>query len=477
MNPADQSKELTYEDVFLMPQLSEIRSRMNVDITPEGNMGTTLPVVIANMNAVAGKRMAESVTRRGGTVVLPQDMGDERLANTVNYIKNCHHIFETPIVLSPDDTIQKALSLIGKRSHGAVIITDQSNKPVGIFTEKDAESRDRFTPLSQVMRTDLITINEELDPQEIFGVLHKHRLSLAPVVDKNQQLVGVVTKKGAVRSSIYNPALNKKNQLLTSVAVGINKDLDQVVDFLKNIDVDIFVLDTAHGHQKRMINSIEKVRKIIGPDKTLVAGNVVSPKAVQDFVTAGASIVKVGVGPGAMCTTRMMTGMGRPQFSAVYHCSKVAKKLGANVWADGGVRHPRDVAIALAAGASHAMIGSWVSGTHESVGDLKYDEKGRAFKQNFGMASKRAVTDRNDMAAAFARAQRQYFEEGISDSRMYLKKGEESVEDILDKIAAGLRSSCAYTGVDNLKDYYDNVVVGVQTSAGYKEGKPLHQSW
>ncbi len=477
INDKARERELTYEDVFLMPQYSDITSRMNVDLTPQGKLGTSLPIVIANMNAIAGKRMAESVTRRGGLVVLPQDMSDERLKRTVQYIKNCHKTHETPITLQPQNTIQDALSLIGKRSHGAVIITDHQNKPIGIFTEKDALHRDRFTTLKEVMNHNVVTIKENIEPQEMFAFLHNNRLSLAPIIKDDGTLAGIVTKKGIIRSTIYTPAKNVHNQFLTAAAIGINKDLQKTCAFLTEIGIDIVVLDTAHGHQKRMIAAIKKVRELLGPDMPIVAGNVVTPAAVRDFVNAGASIVKVGVGPGAMCTTRMMTGMGRPQFSAVYHCAIAARELGAQVWADGGVRHPRDVALALAAGASHAMVGSWVSGTHESVGDLKIDEQGKSYKENFGMASKRAVTDRNDTDVIFKQAQRQYFEEGISHSRMYLKPGEESVEDIIDKIAAGVRSTCAYTGVDNLSDYYDKVVVGVQTSAGYKEGKPLHQSW
>lgn len=477
LNPQANQFEMTYNDVFLVPQYSDITSRTQVDITPSGNLGTAIPVVIANMNAVAGKRMAETVARRGGLVVLPQDMNWDRVQKTVQYIKNCHPLYETPVVLNEDETIQTALNLIGKRSHGAVIVIDKEYRPVGIFTEKEGRNQDRYTSLKRVMRTDLITCTSSMSPQDMFMMLDKNRISLLPIVYPDGTLAGVMTKKGAVRSTIYRPAQNQDGHLLTAAAVGINKKLEAVVGFLLTIGVDVIVLDTAHGHQKRMLDAIRVVRKLIGPDRPLVAGNVVTGEATKDFIEAGASIVKVGVGPGAMCTTRMATGTGRPQFSAVLECSRVARELGGAVWADGGVKHPRDVAIALAAGASHVMVGSWFAGTHESVGDLLYDEQGRAYKENYGMASRRAVVNRNDAAAIFEQAQREYFEEGISTSRMYLKRGAESAEDILDSITAGVRSACTYAGARSLEEFYDKAVVGIQTAAGYNEGKPVAESW
>jgi IMP dehydrogenase len=194
-------------------------------------------------------------------------------------------------------------------------------------------------------------------------------------------------------------------------------------------------------------------------------------------VAAGADIVKVGVGPGAMCTTRMMTGVGRPQFSAVLECSRAAGGLGAHVWADGGVRHPRDVALALAAGASSVMIGSWFAGTYESPGDAFRDPDGRLYKESFGMASARAVRLRNAADSAYERARKELFEEGISSARMYLDPSRPGVEDLLDLIVAGVRSSCAYAGATNLAAFAERAVVGVQSASGYTEGMPVAVSW
>ena len=199
--------------------------------------------------------------------------------------------------------------------------------------------------------------------------------------------------------------------------------------------------------------------------------------ATRELIQAGADIVKVGVGPGAMCTTRMMTAVGRPQFSAVLECSAAARAAGGRVWADGGVRYPRDVALALAAGASQVMIGSWFAGTHESPGDLQLDANGRQYKESFGMASARAVQNRNQREGAFEKDRKALFEEGISTSRMYLDSTRPGVEDLLDMITAGLRSSMSYAGAADLAAFRERAVAGIQSAAGYEEGRPVPQSW
>jgi IMP dehydrogenase len=209
----------------------------------------------------------------------------------------------------------------------------------------------------------------------------------------------------------------------------------------------------------------------------IVAGNVVSAEGTRELIEAGADIVKVGVGPGAMCTTRMMTGVGRPQFSAVVECAAAAADLGKYVWADGGVRHPRDVALALAAGASAVMIGSWFAGTYESPGDVHVAPDGRLYKDSFGMASARAVARRTSTETAFERARKALFEEGISSGRQFLDPARPGVEDLLDTITAGVRSACTYAGAATLEDFHDRALIGVQSAAGYAEGRPLHAGW
>jgi IMP dehydrogenase len=475
LNP-DPPHDLTYNDVFMVPSLSDVGSRFNVDLTTPDGIGTSIPVVVANMTAVAGRRMAEVVARRGGLVVLPQDIPLDVIEGVVGSVKSRHPVFETPITLGPTGTIGDALALIHKRAHGAVIVVDREQRPIGIFTEHDASGFDRFTQLQHVMSTELDTLPADITPEAAFDRLHGERRSIAPVVDDDGRLLGVLTSKGALRSTIYRPALDADGRLLTSVAVGINADPVGRAKALAAIGVDVLVIDTAHGHQTAMLEAIEAVRSAC-PTSTVVAGNVVTTDGTRQLVDAGADVIKVGVGPGAMCTTRMMTGVGRPQFSAVLECAAEAARLGKHIWADGGVRFPRDVALALAAGAGNVMIGSWLAGTHESAADARRDTDGRLFKESFGMASNRAVRNRTKTETNLDRARKELFEEGISTSRMYLDPERPGVEDIIDEIVAGLRSACTYAGASTIPEFHERAVVGVQSNAGYDEGRPLGTSW
>jgi IMP dehydrogenase len=467
--------DLTYNDLFLVPGRSEVGSRLDVDLAPPDGVGTTLPLVVSNMTAVSGKRMAETVARRGAIAVLPQDIPLDIVASNIAYVKSRSPLYETPITLKPGDTIQEALNLIHKRAHGAVIVVNEHEEPVGIFTENDAAGHDRFTQLQRVMATELLTFEEGTPLETMFEQLAGKRLSCAPVV-RGRRLVGVVTRRGALRSTLYKPAVDAQGQLLIAAAIGINGDVKAKAEALLRAGTDLLVIDVAHGHQRKMLETVELVRSL-GPKVPVMAGNVVTREGTRDLVSAGADLVKVGVGPGAMCTTRMMTGVGRPQFSAVLDCAEEARKLGRHICADGGVRHPRDVALALAAGAANVMIGSWFAGTYESPADVLRDHDGRMYKENFGMASQRAVKARTRSESLFERARKELFEEGISTSRMYLDSERPGVEDIVDQIVAGVRSACTYAGARTLEEFHHRAVVGTQSQAGYEEGRPVRTSW
>ncbi|MCE2763371.1 MAG: GuaB1 family IMP dehydrogenase-related protein [Ilumatobacteraceae bacterium] len=476
LNETPPAHDLTYSDVFMVPSLSSVGSRLDVDLSTTDGVGTTIPIVVSNMTAVAGRRMAETVGRRGGLVVLPQDIPLDVVANVVGFVKRCHPIYETPITLAPTDTVGEALSLIHKRAHGVVIVVDGERRPLGIFTEADAAGYDRFTQLHNVMSTDLLSVADGTSMESVFHQLSGQRLTAAPVIDADGRLLGCVTRKGALRSTLYRPSVNAKGEFLTSVAIGVNGDPAAKARELAALGVDVLVVDTAHGHQTRMIDAVEAVRSA-APHTIVVAGNVVTAAGTRDLVSAGADIVKVGVGPGAMCTTRMMTGVGRPQFSAVLECADAARAAGKSVWADGGVRYPRDVALALAAGAGSVMFGSWLAGTYESAADTLRDPDGRLYKENFGMASNRAVRNRTRTEGMFDRARKELFEEGISTSRMYLDAERPGVEDIIDQIVAGVRSSFTYAGAATMSEFRERAVVGIQGSSGYDEGRPLGTSW
>jgi IMP dehydrogenase len=468
--------DLTYSDVFLTPNRSAVASRLDVRLGTTDGSGTTIPLVVANMTAVAGRRMAETVARRGGMVIVPQDIPADVVAEVISWVKARDLVHDTPLTLGPEATTGHALSLLPKRAHGAVVVVDGEGRPLGVATEADCTDVDRFTQLSHVMSAEPLTLPAGTDPERAFGLLHGGRHRLAPVVDGSGRCVGILTRTGALRATLYQPAIDARGRLRIGTALGINGDVAAKAKLLLDAGADLLVVDTAHGHQEKMLQALRAVREL-APEVPVVAGNVVTAAGVADLIEAGADIVKVGVGPGAMCTTRMMTGVGRPQFSAVLECAAEARRLGAHVWADGGVRYPRDVALALAAGASNVMIGSWFAGTCESPGDVFRDADGRLFKESFGMASARAVRLRSAADSAFERARKELFEEGISTSRMYLDPQRPGVEDLIDEITAGLRSACAYTGAVTLDGLHERAAVGIQGAAGYTEGMPLPAGW
>lgn len=470
LNDSKAPYELTYSDVFMVPSKSSVGSRMGVDLSTSDGTGTTIPIVVSHMTAVSGRRMAETIARRGGIAILPQDVPADIAAETIREIKSAHLVFDTPIIVKPHHTAGYARHLLPKRAHGAAVVVD-GERPVGLITVRDLTGVDNFTQVGTLMSTSLFTLPSDIEPRRAFDLLSESGRKLAPVVDADGRVVGVLTRKGALRATLYKPAVDAEGRLRVGAAIGINGDVEGRVRTLIDAGADVLVVDTAHGHQATMLDALKRVRAL-NPGVPIAAGNVVTADGVRDLAEAGADIIKVGVGPGAMCTTRMQTGVGRPQFSAVLECAAEAKKLGVHVWADGGVKDPRDVALALAAGASNVMIGSWFSGTFESPGDVQFDADGRMFKESFGMASHRAVESRNAKVEAFEKARREMFEEGISTSKIYLEPGREGVEDQVDRIISGVRSSCTYAGAASIEEFSQRAVVGVQSAAGFAEGMP-----
>jgi IMP dehydrogenase len=467
--------DLTYNDVFIVPNSSDIASRFDVDLSTSDGSGTTIPVVVANMTAVAGRRMAETVARRGGIVILPQDLPITAVQQTVEFVKSRDLVLDTPVMLAPDDSVSDAIALIHKRAHGVAVVVFEG-RPIGLVSESSCLGVDRFTRVRDVAVNDFVTAPVGTDPRKIFDLLEHAPIDVALVTNPDDTLAGVLTRTGALRAGLYTPATDAGGRLRIGAAVGISGDVRAKARSLVEAGVDVLVIDTAHGHQVKTLEAIKLVASVdLGVP--LAAGNVVSAEGTRDLLGAGASIVKVGVGPGAMCTTRMMTGVGRPQFSAVLECASAARQLGGDVWADGGIRHPRDVALALAAGASNVMIGSWFAGTYESPGDLMRDRDDQPYKESYGMASKRAVVARTAADTAFDRARKALFEEGISTSRMGLDPDRGGVEDLIDHITSGVRSTCTYVGAPNLAELHERAVVGVQSAAGFAEGHPLPLGW
>jgi IMP dehydrogenase len=467
--------DLTYNDVFIVPNRSDVASRFDVDLSTVDGSGTTIPVVVANMTAVAGRRMAETVARRGGVVVLPQDLPITAVQHTVDFVKSRDLVADTPVTLEPDDSVSDACALIHKRAHGAAVVVFEG-RPIGLVTDAVCVGVDRFTRVRDVLVTDFVTAPVGTSPRQVFDQLEHASIDIAVLTEPDGLLAGVLTRRGALRAGLYTPAVDAAGRLRIAAAVGINGDVGARATALVEAGINLLVIDTAHGHQARMIDAIKAVTSLdLGVP--VAAGNVVSAEATRDLLSAGATIVKVGVGPGAMCTTRMMTGVGRPQFSAVLECAAAAHQIGGHVWADGGVRHPRDVALALAAGAANVMIGSWFAGTYESPGDLLHDRDDQPYKESYGMASKRAVVARTAADSGYERARKALFEEGISTSKMGLDPDRGGVEDLLDHITSGVRSTCTYVGASTIAELHELAVVGVQSAAGFAEGHPLPTGW
>ncbi|MCT1830221.1 GMP reductase [Brevibacterium luteolum] len=474
--------DLTYSDVFLVPRRSSVASRFEVDLSTSDGTGTTIPLIASNMTAVSGRRMAETIARRGGMAVLPQDIPLPVAAATIGWIKERHTVYETPVRVSVDDTVLSALHLLPKRAHGHAVVVDDDSRVLGTVSRSSLTGVDQFTSVHRVMEPieEPVQASRLDDPTRevlagVYEELTSQRRDFVPVVD-GQTLVGAVTAQSILRCSIYTPALDEQGRLRVAAAVGVNGDVASRAQALVAAGADVLVVDTAHGHQEKMLEVLAAISGLeLGVP--IVAGNTVTADGTRDLVEAGATIVKVGVGPGAMCTTRMMTAVGRPQFSAVAECAAAARELGAHVWADGGVKHPRDVALALVAGASQVMIGSWFAGTLESPGDLLVDPDGRQYKESFGMASARAVAARTQSDSAFDRARKGLFEEGISSGKMFVDPARPGVEDLLDEITSGVRSSCTYAGARTLTEFAERAQVGVQSAAGYQEGMPVHHSW
>ena len=434
------------------------------------------------MTAVAGRRMAETVARRGGITVLPQDVPTDVVAEVVSSVKARHTVVESAVVVSPHDTVHTALTLIGKRAHGAAVVVD-GGRPVGVVTEADCQGVDRFTQVDQVMTAHPTTVDLAIVEQGGLrglrgGVREAARLAPQVLPRRPRRRAGRRAHAGRRAALVDLPAgARRGGRLRVAAAVGINGDVKQKALELLEAGVDVLVVDTAHGHQRKMLDALGAVRSL-DPQVPVVAGNVVTAEGTRDLIAAGADIVKVGVGPGAMCTTRMMTAVGRPQFSAVLECAAEARRLGKHVWADGGVRHPRDVALALAAGASQVMVGSWFAGTHESPGRPARGRQRPAVQGEL----------RHGVRACRRGSHPRRF--GVRPRPQGAVRGGHLVlpdvpgpapsrasRTCIDHITAGVRSAATYVGATSLDELHERAVVGIQSAAGYEEGRPLPDGW
>lgn len=474
--------DLTYSDVFLVPRHSAVSSRLDVDLSPRDGTAATIPIVSANMNSVTGPRLAATLARRGGLGVLPQDLPLQELDAAIRWVKDQPVQWDTPVVLSPESTVAEATMMFPPTVGFGVIVAEPSDRlhidqVQGIVTATRLGAALPDARLGDLARGRPASVDADdiESARHAFDVLVDAGVEIVCVI-RHGYVIGTLSRRSALRSTLYRPAVDAYGRLLVAAAIGINGDVAAKARALAAAGVDVLVLDTAHGHQDGMLRALRTVADLrLG--LPLVAGNIVTAAGVEDLVSAGADILKVGVGPGAMCTTRMMTAVGRPQFSAVHETALAAAATGAHVWADGGVRYPRDVALALAAGAASVMIGSWFAGTIEAPGTLQRDSAGRLFKESWGMASTKAVQARFGRLDAYERARKELFAEGISSSKIYLDPQRPGIEDLIDMITSGLRSSFTYAGAATVAEFHERALVGLQSAAGYEEGKALPVSW
>ncbi|WP_442575111.1 GuaB1 family IMP dehydrogenase-related protein [Microbacterium sp. F51-2R] len=477
--------DLTYSDVFLVPRRSSVTSRLDVDLAPGDGTPATIPLVSANMNSVTGARLAATLARRGGLGVLPQDMPLQELDAAIRWVKAQPVMWDTPLVLPPEATVADAARLLPATDGHGIVVAPTATHAEGIRIEEilgviPATRLGTALPdarLGDLARGHAVSIDADdvETPRHAFDLIVGAGAETVCVLHHGF-LVGTLSRRTALRSTLYRPGVDADGCLGVAAAVGINGDVAAKAKALAAAGVDVLVVDTAHGHQEGMLTALRAVSELdLGIP--IAAGNIVTAEGVHDLVTAGADILKVGVGPGAMCTTRMMTAVGRPQFSAVLETAEAARVMGAHVWADGGVRYPRDVALALAAGAASVMIGSWFAGTIEAPGELQVDGAGRAYKESWGMASTKAVHERFGRLDPYELARKELFAEGISSSKIYLDPLRPSLEDLLDMITSGVRSSFTYAGASTVAEFHERAQVGLQSAAGYEEGKALPVSW
>ena len=471
-NPDFAKQELTFNDVFIFQNYFDWKSRLyDTDITPNSPLWTSIPIISANMNQVTWKRMCETLARYWWLWILPQDMPVEKMIEIVKFVKSAHLVYDTPLTLTAKNTVRDALWIINKRAHKAIILVDKNNKPISIFTPNDLKNYDQYEILWNIRKNKLIIWEDWISNEQAFNLMEENNISSLPIVDINWILIWILTKSDTIRNSIYKPTLDPNWRLNLGVALWINNFLEKAKKLIEAW-VNIFILDTAHWYQKSMLDAIKTFRKNFWNKIILIAWNIMTSDWTEELISAWADWVKVGIWPWAMCTTRIMTWVWRPQFSAILDCAKKARQMGGFVIWDWWIRNPRDLSLSIAAWANHIMIGTIFAWTFESTGDIFYDNDWKMYKKNYWMASKKAVHLRNSNKSAFEIARKWIFVEWISDSKIYLRDWWKSVWSVVNKFTTWLRSAMTYVWAKTLDEFYEKVIIWVQTWAWYFEWTP-----
>lgn len=470
---------LSFDDVLLLPRKSSIVSRREIDtrtrFTQRININT--PIVSAAMDTVTEATMAITIAREGGIGVIHRFIPPERQAEEVSKVKRADNvIIEKPSTIYPERTVGEAKEVMKNLGISGLLVVDSENRLVGILTRRDVLFEDNSTLVSKCMtpRKDMIVAESNISLEEAKNVFKKHKIEKLPIVDRDNRVKGLITCVDLLKREAYpNASRDSKGRLMVAAAIGVKeKEIDRA-KLLIEAEADAIVIDVAHGHSSTCIETIKKLRGIYGDSLQIVAGNVATAEGVEDLASAGADAVKVGVGPGSVCTTRIVAGVGVPQLSAIIECSSAAEKMSVPIIADGGIRESGDVVKALAAGASTVMIGRLLAGTEESPGAVIV-KNGRRYKIYRGMASiyamlGREFRSREDLAEALIdSSEYAYYAEGVEAYIPYTGSASEMIK----RLVAGLRSGMSYLGARTIEELKQNAIFVRVTEAGIREGMP-----
>jgi IMP dehydrogenase len=461
---------LTFDDVLLMPRKSDVLPReVDVSTRLSSKLKLNIPLMSAGMDTVTESQLAIAIAREGGIGVIHKNMTISQQAEEVDRVKRSESgVITNPFSLTPEHHVYDAEELMSKFRISGVPIVNEANKLVGILTNRDLRFvHDYSIKIKEVMtRDNLVTAPVGTTLQQAEGILQKHKIEKLPLVDENYELKGLITIKDIEKAIQFpNAAKDPQGRLVVGAAVGISKDTMERVTALVQAGVDLIVVDSAHGHQRNILNAVANIRATY-PDLVIVAGNVATAEATRDLIEAGASVVKVGIGPGSICTTRVIAGIGVPQITAIYDCGMAARPYNIPVIADGGIKYSGDLTKAIAAGASAIMIGSLFAGTEESPGESEIYQ-GRRFKVYRGMGSIGAMKD-GSKDRYFQENESKLVPEGIEGRVAY--KG--PLADTIHQLIGGLRSGMGYCGTANLEQLKEDTQFVRISGAGLRESHP-----
>ena len=464
---------LTFDDVLLVPKYSDITSRSQTDLTTQlsRNISINIPFVSANMDTVTESSMAVVMARAGGIGIIHRFLTIQEQANEVLKVKRSGSVMiENPYSISSDKSIQDALDYAEDKNISGLLVVDSNSKLIGIVTERDLLFANPNNSINDIMTKDVVTAKIGVTLEESKEILHKHRIEKLPIIDDSGIIKGLITSKDITNNANFpNASKDKKGRPLVGAAVGVKGDFLERSEFLLEAGVDVLVVDIAHGHSENALSTVRNIKKAF-PSCELIAGNIATAQGAEDLIKAGVDAVKVGVGSGSICITRVITGSGVPQLTAVMDCAKIGRDYDIPIISDGGTRTSGDATKALAAGASSVMVGGMLGGTDESPGTV-LTKNGKRFKVYRGMAS---------LAASIGRKSKETGSMSLDDDlNDYVAEGVEAmvpykgtVTDILKQLSGGVRSGLSYCGAHTIPQMQENAEFIKMSRAGFTESQP-----